>query len=89
MMQSENTSRIKKKKGLPSGQAKQVLRKGDFATRSPTTANVITVLEILPIQWSCHLSKKKRSSRARLFLLHPSTCSFLLFFSIYRIKKCV
>lgn len=50
MMQSENTSRIKKKKGLPSGQAKQVLRKGDFATRSPTTANVITVLEILPIQ---------------------------------------
>lgn len=50
MMQSENTSRIKKKKGLPSGQAKQVLRKGDFATRIPTTANVITVLEILPIQ---------------------------------------
>lgn len=90
MLQSENISRLKKKKKLAYIRASQAgSETGRFLSyKSPATANVVTVPQILPIQWSCHLSKtKKRSSRARLFLLHPSTLSSPLFLSNCRIKN--
>lgn len=78
----------KKKLGFHQGKPSRSWERETLSRESPTTANVVTVLQILPIQWSCHLSKtKKRSSRARFFLLYPVTLSFLLFLINCRIKN--
>lgn len=82
--------KIKKKKiGFQQGKPSRFWERKTLPRGSPTIASVVTVLK-KSILFSAHaicLGQKKRSSRAGLFLLHLSTCSSLLFLSIYRIKN--